>query len=47
MKRELDSGSLPIQYYFIGDEAFSNRDQFLVPYSGSGLERAKDSFKYH
>lgn len=47
MKRELANGSLPIQYYFIGDKAFSNRDQFLVPYSGSSLERDKDSFNYH
>lgn len=47
MKRELELGSLPEEYYFIGDEAFINCDQFLVPYSGSGLPRDKDSFNYH
>lgn len=47
MNRAVEEGLLPKQYYFIGDEAFVNRDQFLVPYSGSGLERAKDSFNYH
>ena len=47
MKQELENGSVPPQYYFIGDEAFSNRDQFLVPYSGTGLPPDKDSFNYH
>lgn len=47
MKAELDKGSLPERYYFIGDEAFVNTNQFLVPYSGTGLRRDKDSFNYH
>jgi hypothetical protein len=30
-----------------GDEAFANRDQLLVPWSGRGLGLAKDAFNYH
>jgi hypothetical protein len=40
---------LPKPYYFIGDEAFSNTDQFLVPWSKSSTcsDVYKDSFNYH
>ena len=31
LKTILDDGLLPPQYYFIGDEAFSNASQFLLP----------------
>ena len=47
MKTLLDKDFLAKKYYFIGDEAFSNRDQFLVPWSGRGLSWDKDSFNYH
>lgn len=47
MKQLLDSGGLPYPYYFIGDEAFINTDQFLVPWSGRGLPPDKDSFNFH
>jgi hypothetical protein len=47
MKNELDSGALPFPYYFIGDEAFINTNQFLVPWGGHGLDDWKDSFNYH
>jgi len=38
---------LPNKYFFIGDEAFTCTKQFLVPYSGRGIGRDKDSFNYH
>jgi len=47
MKHLLDSGALPPQFYFIGDEAFQNTSQFLVPWSGRGLNPWRDSFNYH
>ena len=47
MKQVLDAGLLPEQYFAIGDEAFVNRPQFLVPWSGRGLGPWKDSFNYH
>lgn len=40
-------GLIPSQYYFIGDGAFSNTAQFLVPWSGTGLGPWKDSFNFH
>jgi DDE superfamily endonuclease len=47
MKQCLNDGMLSDQYYFIGDEAFVNTSQFLVPYSGHGLDLWSDSFNYH
>jgi hypothetical protein len=47
MKRLLESGELKAPYFFIGDEAFINATQLLVPWSGRGLEVWKDSFNYH
>ena len=47
VKNALDEGRLPPKYYFIGDEAFSNTNQFLVPWSGHGLDPWKDSFNFH
>ena len=47
LKSVLDQGELPNQYYFIGDEAFVNTSQILVPWSGRGLGEWKDSFNYH
>ena len=34
-------------YYVVGDEAFTNTEQFLVPWAGRGLTPDKDSFNYH
>jgi len=42
---ELTQG-LPSKYFFIGDEAFTNTQQFLSPWPGRGLDRYKDSFNY-
>ena len=47
MKKLLEEGALPHPFYWIGDEAFINTAQFLVPWSGRGLEVWKDSFNYH
>eukprot|EP00600_Ochromonadales_sp_CCMP1393_P011227 CAMPEP_0175017390 /NCGR_PEP_ID=MMETSP0005-20121125/12371_1 /TAXON_ID=420556 /ORGANISM="Ochromonas sp., Strain CCMP1393" /LENGTH=398 /DNA_ID=CAMNT_0016274799 /DNA_START=829 /DNA_END=2026 /DNA_ORIENTATION=+ len=47
MKRELDAGSLPLEYFFIGDEAFVNSNQLMVPWSGHGLDPWRDSFNFH
>lgn len=47
MKAAQDCGLIPSKYFFIGDEAFNNGPQFLVPYSGSGISSEKDSFNYH
>jgi DDE superfamily endonuclease len=46
-KTLLDDGFLPADYYIIGDEAFKCTDQFLVPWSGTGLGLWKDSFNFH
>ena len=45
-KIAIDEGKLPKKYYLIGDEAFTNVDQFLSPWSGRGLPTPKDSFNY-
>ena len=37
MKGILDSGRLPEEYHIIGDEAFVNTNQLLIPWSGTGL----------
>jgi hypothetical protein len=47
LKATLDEGLLPSKYFFIGDEAFNNCPQFLVPYSGQGIGSEKDAFNYH
>ena len=47
LKTLLDDGLLPPQYYFIGDEAFTNTAQFLSPHGGTGIGDWKDSFNYH
>lgn len=38
---------LPDEYYVIGDEAFVNTNNFLIPWSGRGIGLWKDSFNYH
>jgi hypothetical protein len=42
-----DLNGLPLPYYVIGDEAFANTKQFLVPWGGQNLQKWKDSFNYH
>jgi hypothetical protein len=46
VKQLVDEGRLPPDFFFIGDEAFQNTDQFLVPYGGHGLGPWKDAFNY-
>ena len=46
-KTLLDNGKLPFKFYVIGDEAFVCTNQFLVPWSGRGLDPWKDSFNFH
>ena len=41
-----DQKKIPPKYYIIGDEAFQCEEQFLVPWGGKGLGKAKDSFNY-
>ena len=43
----LDENLLPPEFYVIGDEAFKCTNQFLVPFSGTGLGLWKDSYNYH
>ena len=47
VKAVIVGGSLPEEFYLIGDEAFVNSQQLLVPWSGRGLGPRKDSFNYH
>jgi hypothetical protein len=42
---EVEKG-LPSKYFFIGDAAFTNTQQFLSPWPGRGLDRYKDAFNY-
>jgi hypothetical protein len=37
---------LPQKYFFIGDEAFTNTQQFLSPWAGWGLDRYNNSFNF-
>ncbi len=37
---------LPDKYFFIGNEAFTNTNQFLSPWSGCGLDHYKDSLNF-
>lgn len=46
-KRLIDGGALPAPYYVIGDEAFVCTTQFLVQWSGNGLDPWRDSFNFH
>ena len=39
-------GKLDSRFFVIGDEAFTNLQQVLSPYSGRGLGRWKDAFNY-
>ena len=47
LKRAIDAGLLPDEFFLIGDEAFTCTSQLLVPYSGRGLGVWKDSFNFH
>jgi hypothetical protein len=47
LKKWVDDGGLPAQYYLIGDEAFVNTNQFLTPFSGTNIGAAKDCFNYY
>ena len=42
----MSEGRLDDKFFIIGDEAFSNTQQFLSPYPGRGLDVWKDSFNY-
>jgi hypothetical protein len=42
MKQYLDDGLLPKKYYVIGDDAYVCTNQFLTPYSGTGLNCWQD-----
>ena len=44
--KSMDAGRLPARYFVIGDEAFTNTNQFLSPWHGRGLGQYKDSFNY-
>ena len=46
-KFQMDDGMLPLDFYIVGDEAFTCSNQLLVPWSGRGLDEWKDSFNYH
>ena len=41
------SFTIPERFHLIGDEAFTNTNRMLVPWSGRGLDVGKDSFNYH
>jgi hypothetical protein len=47
LKKGIDEGRLPNKYFFIGDEGFTCEDQFVTPWSGTGIGIAKDAFNYH
>jgi hypothetical protein len=47
LRTALEEGKLHKDYYVIGDEAFVNTQQFLVPWGGRNLGIWKDSFNYH
>jgi hypothetical protein len=47
LKLLIDQGRWPDGYYVLGDEAFSCMDYFLVPWGGSGLGVANDTFNFH
>jgi hypothetical protein len=47
MKKRIEESCLPPQYYFIGDDGFTCSNEFLTPWSGTGIGVDKDSFNYH
>ena len=47
IETEIRRRRLPENYYFIGDEAFVLQNNFLIPWGGTGIGLAKDSFNYH
>jgi hypothetical protein len=38
---------LPSKYFAIGDDAFTNTNNFLTPFSGRNIGIEKDSYNYH
>ena len=46
LKTLVEEGKLR-DFLFIGDEAFANTNNFLVPWGGTGLTKDKDSFNFH
>lgn len=44
--KKVAAGALPDPYFIIGDDAFANTDQLLVPWPGRGIGKWKDSFNY-
>ena len=47
LKQRIHDGGLPAEFFLIGDEAFSNTQQMLSPWPGTGIGDWKDSFNYH
>jgi len=47
LKEAIDAGRLDGKFFFIGDDGFTCEDQFVTPWSGTGIGIAKDSFNYH
>jgi len=45
-KEIVEGDSWPSNFYTIGDEAFVNTNQFLIPYAGRGLSQDKDAFNW-
>jgi len=43
---KVSKGELDDRFFFIGDEAFSNTQQFLTPYPGRGIGIWKDAFNF-
>ncbi len=46
LKKLIEDKKLHSDFCFIGDEAFSCTNQFLVPWGGTGIGVSKDSFNY-
>ena len=46
LKKVLEDHKLHSDFYFIGDEAFTCGNQFLVPWGGTGIGVAKDTFNH-
>ena len=42
----IKNGRIPAQFFIIGDEAFTNINQVLSPWSGRGIGAYKDAFNY-
>ena len=43
----LGKDRLPVKYYFVGDEAFVNTNNFLSPWPVTELNGERDGFNYH